>query len=108
MANGAHFGPSLSEHIQRQLLKNVGLDQPSRSFEEEKRTFNVNRGRRLRDGPPKLEVGDGPCIRPSPNILRSSVVGCALKHEQSLKGVITEFFSENSRFSCVERVIYDI
>ena len=30
----------------------------------------------LGDGSPKFEVGDGPCIRP-PNILRSSVVGCA-------------------------------
>src|SRR6218665_3585939 len=39
-------------------------------------------------------VGDGPCIRP-PNILRSSVVGCARKYEQSKKrchkGI---FFSE--------------
>jgi len=38
------------------------------------------------DGPPKFEVGDGPCIRP-PNILRSSVVGCARKYEKSKKGV---------------------
>ena len=42
-------------------------------------------GRRPRgdwgDGPPKFE-GDGPCIRP-PNILRSSVVRCARKYEQS-------------------------
>src|SRR6218665_3084438 len=36
--------------------------------------------------PPKFEVGDGPCIRP-PNILRSSVVGCARKYEKSKKGV---------------------
>ena len=36
----------------------------------------------LGDGPPKFEVGDGPCIRP-PNILRSSVVGCARKYEKS-------------------------
>ena|SRR6218665_116471 len=34
--------------------------------------------------PPKFEVGDGPCIRP-PNILRSSVVGCARKYEKSKK-----------------------
>src|SRR6218665_390435 len=38
-------------------------------------------GRRPREGtggtvPQKFEVGDGPCIG-SPNILRSSVVGCA-------------------------------
>src|SRR6218665_1907842 len=47
------------------------------------------------DGPPKFEVGYGPCIRPPPNILRSSVVGCARKYEQSFKkGVIKEFFSE--------------
>src|SRR6218665_3488480 len=41
----------------------------------------------------KCEVGDDPCIR-SPNILRSSVVVCARKYEQSKKGVIKEFFSE--------------
>src|SRR6218665_4229608 len=34
--------------------------------------------------PPNLRWGDGPCIRP-PNILRSSVVGCARKYEQSKK-----------------------
>jgi len=39
--------------------------------------------------PPKSDVGDGPCIR-RPNILRSSVVGCARKYEQSKKGVIKE------------------
>src|SRR6218665_3571224 len=33
-------------------------------------------------------------MHPSPNILRSSVVGCAGKYEQSKKGVIKEFFSE--------------
>src|SRR6218665_2638408 len=43
--------------------------------------------------PKKLEVGDGPCIR-SPNILRSSVVGCTRKYEQSKKGVMKELFSE--------------
>src|SRR6218665_2073776 len=47
-------------------------------------------GRRTRgtggQSPPKFEVGDGPCIR-LPNILRSSVVGCARKYEQSKKGV---------------------
>ena len=54
---------------------------------------------------PKLWSGDGPCIRP-PNILRSSLVGWALKYEQSKKdSVIKEFFSG---FSCEERVIYDI
>src|SRR6218665_484410 len=36
------------------------------------------------DVPPKIRGGDGPCIRPLPNILRSSVK----------KGVIKEFFSE--------------
>jgi len=40
-----------------------------------------------------LRWGDGPCICP-PNILRSSVVGCARKYEQSKEGVIKEFFSE--------------
>src|SRR6218665_35125 len=37
------------------------------------------------DGPPqKCEVGERP-MHPSPNILRSSVVGCARKYEQSQK-----------------------
>src|SRR6218665_2950885 len=36
--------------------------------------------------PPKFEVGDGPCIRPS-NILRSSVVGCVRKYEKSKRDV---------------------
>ena len=46
------------------------------------------------DGPQKnLGWGDGPCIRP-PNILISSVVGCAQKYEQRKKRVIKEFFSE--------------
>jgi len=44
-------------------------------------------GRRLVH--PKFEVGDGPCI------LRSGVVGCARKYEQSKKkGAIKEYFSE--------------
>jgi len=47
--------------------------------------------------PPKFEVGDGPCIGP-PNILRSSVVGCVWKYEQSEKWC----------FSCEKMVIYDI
>ena len=41
--------------------------------------------------PQSLRWGDGPCIRP-PNILRSSVVGCARKYEQSKKSVIKELF----------------
>ena len=67
------------------------------------RVVNCSRcvqGRRARGTggrPPNLRWGDGPRIRP-PNILRSSVVGCAQKYEQSKKGC----------FSCEERVIYDI
>ena len=50
------------------------------------------------DGPPKFEVGDGPCIGP-PNIFRSSVVGWARKFEQSKKiGVVKEFFVERGFF----------
>ena len=38
-------------------------------------------------------------MHPSPNILISSVVGCARKHEQSFKkGVIKKFFSEIAVF----------
>jgi len=33
-------------------------------------------------------------MHPSPSILRSSVVRCARKYEQSKKGVIKELFSE--------------
>src|SRR6218665_3264207 len=52
----------------------------------------------LGDGPPQsLRWGDGPCIRP-PNILRSSVVGCARNYEKSKKWC----------FSCEERVMYGI
>ena len=48
----------------------------------------------LGDGPQQIwGGGDGPCIRP-PNILRSSVGGCARKYEQSKKGVIKELFSK--------------
>src|SRR6218665_2190728 len=55
-----------------------------------------DQGRRPRGAVPKknLRWGDGPCIGP-PNILKSSVVGRARKHEQSKKiGVVREFFSE--------------
>ena len=31
--------------------------------------------------PKEFEVGDGPCIRPSKYILRSSVIGCVSKHK---------------------------
>jgi len=46
-------------------------------------------------------------MHPPPNILRSSVVGCARKYEESKKGVIKEFFSEIVVFSSEKRVIYD-
>src|SRR6218665_3462449 len=50
---------------------------------------NLNQRRRPIGGlgetvPPKFEVGGRP-MHPSPNILRSSVVGCARKYEQSKK-----------------------
>ena len=56
-----------------------------------------DQGRRPREGrsPQNLRWGDGPCIGP-PNILRSSVIGCAWKYEPSKKRC----------FSCEERVIY--
>src|SRR6218665_2014965 len=43
-----------------------------------------------------------------PNILRSSVVGCARKYEQSKKWCHKEIPFINSGCSCDERVIYDI
>src|SRR6218665_3190502 len=46
---------------------------------------------------PKFEVGGRP-MHPSPNILRSSVVGCTGKYEKS----------KERCFSCEERVLYDI
>src|SRR6218665_3912816 len=53
-------------------------------------TLNLTQGRKPRgtgdDPPQSLRWGDSPCIR-LPNILRSSVVGCARKYEKSKKGV---------------------
>src|SRR6218665_1939842 len=46
--------------------------------------------------PQKFEVGGRP-MHSSPNILRSSVVGCARKYEKSKKRC----------FSCEERVMYE-
>src|SRR6218665_1857842 len=66
--------------------------------------FPSRQGRRPRgwgNGPPKFEVGDGPCIGRS-NILRSSVIEFARKYEH--KGI----FFRNSGCSCEEMVIYDI
>jgi len=61
-----------------------------------------------KDSPPKtLRWGDGPCIRP-PNILRSSVAGCARKYEQSKKRCHQGIMFWNRAFSREERVIYDI
>jgi len=58
------------------------------------------------DGPPKkLRWGDGSCIRP-PNILRSSFVGCARKHEQSEKSCNQWIIFLNRGFSREERVMY--
>ena len=39
----------------------------------------------LGGGPPKTWGGGGPCIRPPPNILRSSVIGSVRKYEQKEK-----------------------
>src|SRR6218665_312538 len=47
--------------------------------------------------PQSLRWGDSPCIRP-PNILRSSVVGCARKYAKSKKRC----------FCCEERVMYEV
>ena len=78
------------------FLFNIQSDIPHNDYK-----YSMNQGRRPRGTggrpPPKFEVGDGPCIRP-PNILRSSVVGCARKYEQS----------KERCFCCEERVIYDI
>ena len=64
-------------------------------------------GRRLRenwgDGPPKFEMGDGPCIRL--NILRSTVIGCEAKYELIKKGLKEEFLVLKSRFLVKKRVI---
>src|SRR6218665_991405 len=49
----------------------------------------------------KFEVGDGPCIRP-PNILRSSVVGCALKYEQSKRKWHKVIFMSYTTFNIVK------
>ena len=46
------------------------------------------------DGPPHNLRWEGRSMHPPPNILRSSVVGCVRKYEQSKKGAIKELFSE--------------
>ena len=55
----------------------------------------------------KVWGGGGPCIRP-PNILGSSVVGCARKYEQSKKRCYKGILFWNSGCSSEERVICDI
>jgi len=63
---------------------------------------------RLGDGPQKnLRLGDGPCIRP-PNVLRSSVVGCARKYEESKKWCHEGIILWNRVFSREERGSYMI
>jgi len=44
----------------------------------------------------------------SPNISRSSIIGCVRNYELSKKGVIKEFILRNSGFSRQERTIYVI
>ena len=61
-----------------------------------------------RSPPKKIEVGDGPCIR-SPNILRSTVMGCKAEYEMTKKrcqGAI--FLSEIEVFGQEKGVIYVI
>jgi len=55
--------------------------------------------------PPKFEMGDGPCFRPS-NISRNSVIGCVSKCELTKKGVMDEFFPLKWRFFVKKKVIY--
>ena len=55
------------------------------------------------DGPPKFEVGGRPTHSSPPNILRSSVVGCARKYEKSNKNVFFLWGKGHAR-----RVMYDI
>jgi len=73
--------------------------------------FINSHGRRPRGDwgtvPQNLRWGDGPCIRP-PNILRSSVVGCAREHEQSRKRCYEGIIFWNRGFPREERVINDI
>jgi len=65
-------------------------------------SWETSRGRDLGEtggrSPPKIWGGGTAHASVPPNILRSSVVGCAGKYEKSIKGC----------FSCEERVIYDI
>ena len=58
----------------------------------------------LGDGPPKIEVGTAHA--PPPNILRSSVVGCARKYEQSKKTCHQGIIFRNRGFPREEWVIY--
>ncbi len=45
-------------------------------------------------------------MHPSPNIWRSSVIGCAAKYELTKKGVMKECFVLKQRFFVKKRVIY--
>jgi len=57
---------------------------------------------------PNLRWEDSPCIHP-PNILRSSVVVCAQKHEQSKKRRCQQGIILGNRGFCrEERVMHDI
>jgi len=58
----------------------------------------------LGDGPPKFEVGRQP-MHPSPNISRSSVIGCVRKCELSKIGEAREWIFLNWGFS--RQDIYD-
>jgi len=62
-------------------------------------------GQRERSPKKKLRWGDGPCIR-TPNISRSSVIGCVAKYEQTKKCVTKECFVLKYRFFGKLRVIY--
>src|SRR6218665_1166941 len=59
-----------------------------------------HRGGDLGTVPQNLRWGNVPCIRP-PNILRSSVVGCAGNHEKSKKVV---FFVRKGSYTTFNRV----
>src|SRR6218665_1286526 len=74
----------------KQSGKHIREDRLS-SVEEHRPTVCLGHGRRLGDGPPKISDGGRP-MHPSPNILRTSVIGCEAKYTNCRKKVFRRNF----------------
>jgi len=111
LAGNSRRQPSCLEFLRKWITDAVKFLNKDQARKPRNALLWCQQGRRPRrdweDGPPKIwksEVGDGPdgpCIRP-PNILRSSVVGCARKYEESKKMCHKGIPFWNSGLSCEE------